>query len=468
MSQHSEMQDLWTTLKGDFKTLFPSDIYETWFEPIRGVEENDKSLTLSAPNEFAKIWIQDNYLDLIIQKAHLKLGKSLDIIVKVSSDEGGELDNQATKLKDNQNERIARIKSKDNKQHLGNRLSERNLSLNPANTFDNFIVGTSNQLAHAASVAVAEAPARAYNPLFLYGDSGLGKTHLMHAIAHTIVKEKTYPKVIYVSCEKFTNEYIRALQENKLVNFRKDFRNIDVLLIDDIQFLAGKEGIQEEFFHTFNDLFESQRQICLSSDRPASEISKLESRLLSRFQWGMVTDIQAPDLETRVAILSKKAASRGYNIPVDIIQFLAERITRNVRRLEGALTRVACASVLQNPLDIPNVEQLLQDILQEEALNQITIEMIQKKVVEYYQLRLSDMVSKRRPNNIAFPRQIAMYISRLHTNHSLQDIGEAFGGRDHGTVIHACKTVENIMDQDEAVARSVEYLTKQLTNQNPQ
>ena len=351
---------------------------------------------------------------------------------------------------------------------MGNRLSERNLSLNPANTFDNFIVGTSNQLAHAASVAVAEAPARAYNPLFLYGDSGLGKTHLMHAIAHTIVKEKTYPKVIYVSCEKFTNEYIRALQENKLVNFRKDFRNIDVLLIDDIQFLAGKEGIQEEFFHTFNDLFESQRQICLSSDRPASEISKLESRLLSRFQWGMVTDIQAPDLETRVAILSKKAASRGYNIPVDIIQFLAERITRNVRRLEAALTRVACASVLQNPLDIPNVEQLLQDILQEEALNQITIEMIQKKVVEYYQLRLSDMVSKRRPNNIAFPRQIAMYISRLHTNHSLQDIGEAFGGRDHGTVIHACKTVENIMDQDEAVARSVEYLTKQLTNQNPQ
>ena len=184
-------------------------------------------------------FIPPHYLDLIIQKAHLKLGKSLDIIVKVSSDEGGELDNQATKLKDNQNERIARIKSKDNKQHLGNRLSERNLSLNPANTFDNFIVGTSNQLAHAASVAVAEAPARAYNPLFLYGDSGLGKTHLMHAIAHTIVKEKTYPKVIYVSCEKFTNEYIRALQENKLVNFRKDFRNIDVLLIDDIQFLAG-------------------------------------------------------------------------------------------------------------------------------------------------------------------------------------------------------------------------------------
>ncbi len=468
MSQHSVKQDLWTTLKSDLKTLFPRDIYETWFEPIHGMEENEKSLTLSAPNEFAKIWIQDNYLDLINQKAHLILGRPLDIIVKVFNDENGELDHQTTKLNDNRNEQTSRLAHKDNRRYLENRLSERNLSLNPANTFENFIVGTSNQLAHAASVAVAEAPARAYNPLFLYGDSGLGKTHLMHAIAHTIVKEKTYPKVIYVSCEKFTNEYIRALQENKLVSFRKDFRNIDVLLIDDIQFLAGKEGIQEEFFHTFNDLFESQRQICLSSDRPASEISKLESRLLSRFQWGMVTDIQAPDLETRVAILSQKAASRGYNIPVDVIQFLAERITRNVRRLEGALTRVACASVLQNPLDISHVEQLLLDILQEEALNQITIEMIQKKVVEYYQLRLSDMVSKRRPNNIAFPRQIAMYISRLHTNHSLQDIGEAFGGRDHGTVIHACKTVENIMEQDESVARSVEYLTKQLTNQNPQ
>ena len=468
MSQHSVKQDLWTTLKSDLKTLFPRDIYETWFEPIHGMEENEKSLTLSAPNEFAKIWIQDNYLDLINEKAHLILGRPLDIIVKVFNDENGELDHQTTKLNDNRNEQTSRLAHKDNRRYLENRLSERNLSLNPANTFENFIVGTSNQLAHAASVAVAEAPARAYNPLFLYGDSGLGKTHLMHAIAHTIVKEKTHPKVIYVSCEKFTNEYIRALQENKLVSFRKDFRNIDVLLIDDIQFLAGKEGIQEEFFHTFNDLFESQRQICLSSDRPASEISKLESRLLSRFQWGMVTDIQAPDLETRVAILSQKAATRGYNIPVDVIQFLAERITRNVRRLEGALTRVACASVLQNPLDISHVEQLLQDILQEEALNQITIEMIQKKVVEYYQLRLSDMVSKRRPNNIAFPRQIAMYISRLHTNHSLQDIGEAFGGRDHGTVIHACKTVENIMEQDESVARSVEYLTKQLTNQNSQ
>jgi len=468
MSQHSVKQDLWTTLKSDFKTLFPSDIYETWFEPIHGMEENENSLTLSAPNEFAKIWIQDNYLDLINHKAHLMLGRPLDIIIKVFNDENGEFDHQTTKLKDNRNEKTSRLAYKDNRRHLEIRLSERYLSLNPANTFENFIVGTSNQLAHAASVAVADAPARAYNPLFLYGDSGLGKTHLMHAIAHTIVKEKTHPRVIYVSCEKFTNEYIRALQENKLVNFRKDFRNIDVLLIDDIQFLAGKEGIQEEFFHTFNDLFESQRQICLSSDRPASEISKLENRLLSRFQWGMVTDIQAPDLETRVAILSQKAASRGYNIPVDVIQFLAERITRNVRRLEGALTRVACASVLQNPLEISHVEQLLQDILQEEALNQITIEMIQKKVVEYYQLRLSDMVSKRRPNNIAFPRQIAMYISRLHTNHSLQDIGEAFGGRDHGTVIHACKTVENIMEQDESVARSVEYLTKQLTHQNPQ
>ncbi len=467
MSQHSVKQDLWNTLKGDFEKLFPRDIYETWFEPVYGLDENENSLTLAAPNEFSAIWIQDNYLDLIGQKARVLVGRSLDIIVKVSNDEIPEINSRSPNLSEDRQEETRAFVRKESQRQLEETLARKNFFLNPANTFENFIVGSSNQLAHAASVAVAKAPAKAYNPLFLYGDSGLGKTHLMHAVAHYIVDHNARAKVIYVSCEKFTNEYIRAIQENNLVNFRKNYRNIDVLLIDDIQFLAGKEGIQEEIFHTFNDLFESQRQICLTSDRQASEISKLESRLLSRFQWGMVTDIQAPNLETRVAILTKKAAARGYEISEEIIQFLAERITRNVRRLEGALTRVACASVIQKPLDIARVEQLLQDILQEEVLNRITIEMIQKKVVEYYQLRISDMMSKRRPNNIAFPRQIAMYLSRLHTSHSLQDIGSAFGGRDHGTVIHACKTVENIMEQDESVTRSVDYLTKQLTNQNP-
>lgn len=286
----------------------------------------------------------------------------------------------------------------------------------------------------------------------------------MHAIAHTIVKQNPAAKIVYVSCEKFTNEFMRAIRDNTLDKFRKFYRTVDALLIDDIQFLEGKERTQDEFFHTFNDLFDSQKQLCLTSDRPASEISRLESRLVSRFQWGMVTDIQPPDLETRLAIISKKAAALNYRISPEILQFLAQRITRNVRRMEGALIKVATyASLIKQPLDMDKAEQLVQDILQEEAQNQVTIEKIQKKVVEYYDLRLADMSSKRRPNNIAFPRQVAMYLCRILTNHPLKEIGESFGGRDHGTVIHACKTVENLMEQDATVKRSVQFITNQLS-----
>lgn len=271
-------------------------------------------------------------------------------------------------------------------------------------------------------------------------------------------------KVAYVSTEKFTNEFIRAIQENTLFKFRKRYRSVDILLIDDIHFLSGKERIQEEFFHTFNDLFESGKQIFLTSDRPAGEISKLESRLVSRFQWGLVSDMQAPDLETRVAILSNKAESLGIQLPSEVLTFIAEKVSRNIRRLEGALTRVASYMALMGKsLNLEVAEQLLGDILQEEAQNQVTIERIQKRVSDYFNLRISDMVSRRRPANIAFPRQIAMYLSRILTSHPLQEIGEAFGGRDHGTVIHACKTVENIMDQDESIRRSVEYLKTQLS-----
>jgi chromosomal replication initiator protein len=330
-----------------------------------------------------------------------------------------------------------------------------------------FIIGGGNQLAHAASMAVANAPAKAYNPLFIYGDTGLGKTHLMHSVAHHILAQKPEFKITYISSEKFTNEFIRAIQENNLVKFRKHYRNVDVLLIDDVQFLAGKERIQEEFFHTFNELFEAQKQIFLTSDRPANEISKLEARLISRFQWGMVADIQSPDMETRLAILSNKAKSLNLDISEEILAFLAEKVSRNVRRLEGALTRVASYTALvKKPVDIPKVEALLEDILQEEMQNQVSIEKIQKKVTEYFNLRIQDMISKRRPSNIAFPRQIAMYLSRMLTGCSLQEIGEGFGGRDHGTVIHACKTVENMMEQDSSVRQNVDYLIKQLSKDN--
>ena len=465
MPQEFVTQGLWSLLKEECKKLFPDDIFNTWFDPLVCLQESEETLVLAAPSEFSAIWLQEHYLDLISQKAQLAQGRPVKVIVQVLEREPREAGEQLertdeTARKESTAREVERSRSVLN-------AAQRKFALNPRNTFENFIVGPSNQFAHAASHAVANAPAQAYNPLFLYGETGLGKTHLMHAMAQHILKNDPSSKVVYVSCEKFTNEFISAIQENTLVQFRKFYRSIDVLLIDDIHFLAGKERSQEEFFHTFNELFESQRQICLSSDRSASEIGKLESRLVSRFQWGMATDIQPPDLETRVAILKKKTLALNYNIPSDILEFLAQRITRNVRRMVGALTRVASYSTLiKKPLDIEVVEKLLQDILQEEAQNQITVEKIQKKVVEYFDLRQSDMVSRRRPNNIAFPRQIAMYLSRILTNHSLQEIGESFGGRDHGTVIHACKTVENMMEQDESVRRNVDYLNKHLSNQN--
>ena len=313
-------------------------------------------------------------------------------------------------------------------------------------------------------MAVANSPASSYNPLFLYGDTGLGKTHLMHAIAQQVQQAQPHLRVAYISSEKFTNEFIHAIQDRSFTRFRNRYRKVDVLLIDDIHFLAEKERIQEEFFHTFNDLFESQKQIVLSSDRPANEIAKLENRLVSRFQWGLVVDIQPPDLETRQAILAKKAAAMNVDLDEEVLEFLAKRVTRNIRRMEGALTRVACFADHGNkPVDITVAEGLLQDILQEEARLSITVEKIQKKVADYHHLHLADMVSRRRPNNIAFPRQIAMYLSRLLTNLSLKEIGDTFGGRDHGTVIHACTSVENRMELEESVKHTVEYLQSQLT-----
>ncbi|HZP60696.1 MAG TPA: chromosomal replication initiator protein DnaA, partial [Opitutaceae bacterium] len=318
--------------------------------------------------------------------------------------------------------------------------------------------------AHAAALAVAQAPAQAYNPLFIYGDTGLGKTHLMHAVGHCILRNNPDARVAYLSTEKFTNEFIQGLQENSLTKFRQRYRHVDVLLLDDVQFLAGKERIQEEFFHTFNDLFESGKQIVLSSDRRASEIQKLESRLVSRFEWGLPADIQPPDFETRLAILRTKAASIKFDLPAPVANFIAQHISKNIRRLEGALIKVASYSTLTSKtLDLATVEMLLQDVLMEQAQNQLTIETIQKRVADHYQIRHSDMTSKRRPNNIAIPRQIAMYLARTLTKHSLQEIGDAFGGRDHGTVIHACKAVDNMMEQDSSTRGSVEFLKAQLS-----
>jgi len=335
--------------------------------------------------------------------------------------------------------------------------------LNPRNTFDLFVVGANNQYAHAACSAVANAPGKTYNPLFVYGGVGLGKTHLMQAIGHQVGKQKKGSKVFYVSSERFTNEFIDAIQNSTLVKFRKRYRQADVLLIDDIQFLAGKERSQEEFFHTFNALFDGHKQIVLSSDRPPSEIANLEQRLVSRFEWGLTAELQPPDVETRLAILRKKAQSLGVQLEPAVLEFLADRIRSNVRRLEGALMRVASfASLSGHAPTSDKIEQLLKDILQEEARRAVSIEEIQRRVADHFDVRLADMTSKRRPQNIAFPRQIAMYLARELTRSSLMEIGEAFGGRDHGTVLHAHRQIKGKMHSEEKIRQVVSYLDSQL------
>jgi len=452
---HSVLQtSLWETVKCDLKGLFPDDVFQMWFEPMRCVETTEDTVTLGVQNDFAAIWIHDNYLDLISQRLRLTAGRMVHVTLK-KSENGTASAIPAIEPK-------ARPAAKRTL-----RYDERSASagsLNPRNTFETFVVGQNNQLAHAAALAVAQAPAQAYNPLFIHGATGLGKTHLMHAIGHSILQRNPEAKIAYLSTEKFTNEYIHAIQENALTKFRQRYRSVDVLLVDDVQFLAGKERIQEEFFHTFNDLFESQRQIVISSDRPVTEIATLEARLVSRFQWGLSADISSPDFETRVAILKTKASTLKVELPMPVIEFMAQHISKNIRRLEGALIKISSyAALTGKPLDLATAEHLLKDVLMEEAQNRLNIEGIQKRVAEHYQIRHSDMTSKRRPNAIAFPRQIAMYLCRQLTRHSLQEIGDAFGGRDHGTVIHAVKTVENMMEQDDSVSGSVDFLKAQLT-----
>ena len=449
-------ETFWSSLRENLLEVIPADTFRVWFDNIRVGHMDEDGCELLTPNEFSAIWIRDNYLDVIRQEADKLVGYAYSVELLGSYEDEDEKGNSQNRLKNSTPVKSTRT--------TGPSLHGRSLGINPKNTFSNFIVGGGSELAHAACVAVSNAPAHAYNPLFLYGDTGLGKTHLMHAVAHQALNRNPGCRIAYVSCERFTNEFIRAIQENSLTKFRSRYRSVDYLLIDDIQFLAGKERIQEEFFHTFNELYEAQRQIFLTSDRPAGEIDKIESRLLSRFQWGLVADIQAPDWETRVAILTRKAEAMGISIEPEILEYLAKNISRNVRRMEGALTRVAgYVGLTRKKADLETIQRLLRDILREENLSRITIETIQKKVVDYYHLRMADMLSRRRPANIAFPRQVAMYLSRILTEHSLQEIGGAFGGRDHGTVIHACKTVENMMDQDASIKTAVELLNEQLS-----
>ncbi len=464
MSSTKTDLSLWESTNQQLRNLFPTDIYEMWFSDLICAEESHSKIVLFAPSEFNAIWIENNFLDVIAQQARSFAGAPIEISIQAEKPVEPESGSAAQEAPSRNRVEAAERRSGSDRAS-NERSSPRRSLLNPSNTFENFVVGSGCQLAHAASIAVANAPGRAYNPLFVFGETGLGKTHLMHAVAHQMLHNNPNARIAYISTEKFTNEFIHAIRENKLARFRQYYRNVDALLVDDIHFLSGKESTQEEFFHTFNDLFESGRQIFLASDRPANEIEKLENRLVSRFQWGLVSDIQAPDFETRVAILRKKASSMAIQLDDEIMNFLAERVSRNVRRMEGALTRIAgYDALIQHKIDLDSVERLLGDLLQEEAASKLTVAQIQKKVAEYYQIRLSELVGRRRTSEIVFPRQVAMYISRTLTSDPLKAIGDAFGGRDHGTVIHACKQVENMMEQDASVKRSVDYLIKQLAS----
>ncbi|MBO8141794.1 MAG: chromosomal replication initiator protein DnaA [Firmicutes bacterium] len=344
-------------------------------------------------------------------------------------------------------------------------LQDDSMPLNPRYTFDSFVVGSSNRFAHAACLAVAEAPAEAYNPLFIYGGVGLGKTHLMQAIAQYTRAHHHERRVVYVSSETFTNELINALQHKAMPAFRAKYRSVDILLIDDIQFIAGKESTQEEFFHTFNALFEVNRQIVISSDRPPREIPHLEERLRSRFEWGLAADIQPPDFETRTAIIRKKAADERLNVPQEVLLYIAQQAQSNIRELEGALTRVvAYARASGRPLTVELAAEALKDLLAAQQPQPVSISAIQQCVARHFGLRPADLVSKSRSRNVAFPRQIAMYLARTMTDASLPAIGEEFGGRDHTTVLHAYEKIKARLSTDPALAATLKELQAQVTN----
>lgn len=444
---------------------------DCWFANTELVGVDGEALTLLVPNQIYQVWIESNHLAVLQEAVLAVIGGARKVQFRFAEQEGTKVEEEApapekvkpkvkakeVKLEESADWRqVIPVEKKVTKAVAG-------AGLNPRYTFENFIVGGNNQLAQAAAIGVADHPASSYNPLFIHGGPGLGKTHLMNSIGHRMLKSNPRARVVYVTCEEFMNDFISSIQRSNQSAFRKRYRQADVVMVDDVEFLGGKDSTQEEFFHTFNALSDGRRQIVLSCDSPPSQIRNLEQRLISRFEWGLTVQLLPPDVELRVAILRRKLLDWDVDLDEEIITFLAERITNNVRRLEGALLRMAAFKSLSGgELTESAVERLLHDILQEQALRPTTIDQIQKAVAEYFDIRLADMTSKRRPANIAFARQVAMYLTREMTASSLASIGDAFGGRDHGTVIHAVKTVTRKMAADDDVRRVVSHLKESI------
>ncbi|MCD4714547.1 MAG: chromosomal replication initiator protein DnaA [Clostridiales bacterium] len=416
--------------------------FSTWIETIDPIAIEGNTLILQTTGNLNRNVLENRYNDLI--KNTIKHITNQDYIIKYIIPEENSI--ELKKQRDIQ---------------IGDFFENNNL--NPRYTFDEFVVGNSNRFAHAASLAVSESPAKAYNPLFLYGGVGLGKTHLMHAIGHYILSQNKNSRVFYVSSEKFTNELINSIKDDKNEEFRNKYRTVDVLLVDDIQFIAGKERTQEEFFHTFNALYEANKQIIVSSDRPPKEIPTLEDRLRSRFEMGLISDIQAPDFETRIAILRKKSERDRVDIPSEVFEFIATKIKSNIRELEGALNRVvAYASLTKKEVDITLVNEALKDIFSSAQARKVDVNLIKLTVAEYFNMKVDDFESKKRTRQIAYPRQIAMYISRELTDLSLPKIGEEFGGRDHTTVIHACDKINTEIKADYEMKNKIDSIIKEI------
>jgi chromosomal replication initiator protein len=446
-----QLNEIWEKTIHIIKGELTEVSFNTWIKSITPISIDNTTLKLGVPNNFTRDIIENRYKNLIINAAKLITSKQYSIEFFIQSENDEENIDSVKKIPVKKNISVSDAISS---------------TLNPKYTFNSFVIGNSNRFAHAASLAVAESPAKAYNPLFIYGGVGLGKTHLMHAIGHYILSNNPSSKVVYVTSEKFTNELINSIKDDKNEEFRNKYRNVDVLLIDDIQFIAGKERTQEEFFHTFNTLHEANKQIILSSDRPPKEIPTLEDRLRSRFEWGLIADIQAPDFETRIAILKKKADNENLNIENEVMVYIATKIKSNIRELEGALIRVVAYSSLTNKeINVDLAAEALKDIISNKQPKQVTIDLIQDIVASYYNLKVAELKSARRTRNIAFPRQIAMYLSRKLTDMSLPKIGEEFGGRDHTTVIHAYEKISQNLKKDEALKNVVNTLAKKIKNE---
>lgn len=438
-----QLSSIWPRTLELLKNELTEISFNTWIKTIEPVSINSSTIELGVQNDFNKGILESRYAMLIKNAVKQITSKEFDIEFIIPTQGSPKKFNSASE--NNPNEEVT-------------------LSiLNPKYTFDTFVIGNGNRLAHAASVAVAEAPAKAYNPLFLYGGVGLGKTHLMHAIGHYILSQNPSSKVLYVSSEKFTNELINAIKDDRNEEFRSKYRNIDVLLIDDIQFIGGKERTQEEFFHTFNALYEANKQIILSSDKPPREITTLEDRLRSRFEWGLIADIQSPDLETRIAILKKKAQQENIYIPNDVMTFIADKIASNIRELEGALNRViAYSSLTENEISVELATEALKEIIIANNNRVINSNLIIDAVSRYYDIKPDDFRSSKRNRDIAYPRQIAMYLCRELTDLSLPKIGEEFGGRDHTTVMHACTKILDDISASSETRRAVEELKRNI------